>query len=76
MLRNNASTWISALIDNTVFSVLAWVVLAPEPMAWQPLIFTYILGTYVLRIAVAALDTPFVYLARWAARPGAGAAYA
>lgn len=75
-LRNNASTWISALIDNTVFSVLAWVVLAPEPMAWQPLIFTYILGTYVLRVAVAALDTPFVYLARWAARPGAGAAYA
>jgi uncharacterized integral membrane protein (TIGR00697 family) len=76
-LRNNASTWISALIDNTIFSVLAWVVFAPDPLGWQALIFTYILGTYVLRIAVAALDTPFVYLAKWAARPtaGAGAAY-
>ncbi len=64
-LRNNASTWISGLIDNTVFSVLAWVVFAAEPIGWQPLIFTFILGTYVLRVLVALLDTPFVYLARW-----------
>jgi uncharacterized integral membrane protein (TIGR00697 family) len=75
-LRNNASTMISALIDNIVFSVLAWVVLAPEPLAWEPLIFTYILGTYVLRLAVAALDTPFVYLARAAVRRAPPAAYA
>ncbi len=64
-LRNNASTWISGLIDNTVFSVLAWVVFAADPIGWQPLIFTFILGTYLLRVAVALLDTPFVYAARW-----------
>ncbi len=75
-LRNNASTLISGLIDNTVFSVLAWVVFAPEPIGWQPLIFTFILGTYVLRMVVAVLDTPFVYLARWIARPPAAGAYA
>lgn len=66
-LRNNASTAISALIDNTIFSVLAWVVFAPDPVGWEPLIFTYILGTYLLRLLVAALDTPFLYLARWMA---------
>ncbi|MEQ8966160.1 MAG: queuosine precursor transporter [Azospirillaceae bacterium] len=76
-LRNNASTWVSALIDNTLFSVLAWVVFAPDPIGLEPLIFTYILGTYLLRVAVAALDTPFVYLARFAVRsPGPASAYA
>ena len=64
-LRNNASTALSALIDNTVFSVLAWVVLASEPLGWRPLIFTYILGTYVLRLLVALFDTPVMYAARF-----------
>ncbi len=66
--RNNASTWISALIDNTIFSVLAWVVFAADPIGLGPLVFTFILGTYLLRIIVAALDTPFVYLARLSVR--------
>ncbi len=68
-LRNNASTWVSALIDNTVFSVLAWVVFAADPIGWQPLIFTFILGTYLLRLLIAVLDTPFVYLARYMIAP-------
>lgn len=75
-LRNNASTLVSGLIDNTIFSILAWVVFAPHPIGWHPLIFTFILGTYALRIVVAVLDTPFVYLARWIARPAAAGAYA
>lgn len=73
-LRNNASTWISALIDNTIFSVLAWVVFAPEPLDFTTLVFTFILGTYLLRIVVAFVDTPFVYLARYAVRRPAPAA--
>ncbi len=73
-LRNNVSTWISALIDNTIFSILAWIVFAPEPMQWGVVVHTYILGTYVLRVAVALLDTPILYLAghclpRTTARP-------
>jgi len=67
-LRNNASTWISALIDNTIFSVLAWVVFAAEPIDFSTLLFTFILGTYLLRIVVAFVDTPFVYLARYAVK--------
>ena len=67
-LRNNLSTWISALVDSIVFSLLAFVVFAPDPVGWKPLIFTYILGTYGLRVVVAILDSPVVYLAR-PARP-------
>jgi len=63
-LRNNLSTWISALIDNAVFSVLAFVVFAMDPVPWKPLLFTYILGTYGLRVVVAVLDSPIVYLAK------------
>lgn len=63
-LRNNGSTMISALVDNTVFSVLAWVVFNPEPIAFEPLLFTYILGTYLLRVVLSIADTPFMYLAR------------
>lgn len=63
-LRNNVSTIVSAVIDNTVFSLLAWIVLAPEPLALRTVIVTYILGTLGLRVVVALLDTPFLYAAR------------
>jgi uncharacterized integral membrane protein (TIGR00697 family) len=66
-LRSNVSTGIAALIDNTVFSVLAWIVLAPEPLPFGTVLMTYILGTYWLRLVISVLDTPFLYLAlRWA----------
>lgn len=68
-LRNTGSTALSSLVDNIVFSVLAWVVFAPEPVGWEALIFTYILGTYLLRLALAVLDTPFMYLSRNALGP-------
>ena len=64
-LRNTVSTSVSALLDNTVFSVLAWVILADKALPWHVVIFTYILGTYAMRIFIAVLDTPFVYLAGW-----------
>lgn len=63
-LRNNLSTWVSAMIDSIVFSVLAFVVFSPDPVGWEPLLFTYILGTYGLRVLVAILDSPIVYLAK------------
>lgn len=63
-LRTNVSTAVAALIDNTVFSILAWIVLAPQPLPFRTVLFVYILGTYWLRLVVSVLDTPFVYLAR------------
>lgn len=63
-LRNTGSTALSSLVDNVIFSVLAWVVFAPQPVGWQALVFTYILGTYLLRLALSVLDTPFMYMSR------------
>jgi hypothetical protein len=63
-LRNNVSTLLSALIDNTVFSILAWMVFTATPLPFDTVFWTYILGTYWLRLFVAVFDTPFIYLAR------------
>ena len=63
--RNNISTFLSSLIDNTVFSIFAWIILNPNPLSFNTVIFTFILGTYVLRIFIAIFDTPFIYLAKY-----------
>ncbi len=64
-LRNNASTWISAFVDNTIFSLLAWYILAANKLTMDVIWQTYIIGTYFLRIGVALLDTPILYLAKY-----------
>ncbi len=64
-LRNNLSTIASSLVDNTVFSIFAWILLNPEPISIYNVIMIYILGTYFLRIIIAILDTPFIYLAKF-----------
>ena len=63
--RNNLSTIISSLVDNTVFSIFAWILLNPEPVNLYKVITTYILGTYLLRIIIAFIDTPFIYIAKF-----------
>jgi hypothetical protein len=74
-LRTSGSTAISALIDNTVFSLLAFRLLAPQPVPWDALLYTYILGTYLLRLGLAFLESPFMYLARRCLPPADAAAY-
>ena len=63
-LRNNLSTILSSLIDNTIFSLLAWIILNPNTEFLYKVITTYILGTYFLRILIALIDTPFLYLSK------------
>ena len=63
-LRNNVSTALSGLLDNAVFSTLAFVVFAVDPVPWDALLWVFILSTYGLRLVIALLDTPFMYLAR------------
>lgn len=63
-LRNNLSTIFSSLVDNIVFSTLAFVVLSDNPIGLYTLVFTYILGTYVIRVGIALFDTPFIYLSK------------
>lgn len=62
-LRNTASTALSALIDSALFSTLAFVVFAEHPVPWDVLVRTYILGTWLVRVGLAVLDTPAMYLA-------------
>lgn len=55
-LRNNGSTWISQLVDSIVFTTIAFAGIYP--------LLQMILFTYVLKVIIAALDTPFLYLAK------------
>jgi uncharacterized integral membrane protein (TIGR00697 family) len=70
-VRACGSTAVSALIDNTVFSSLAWMVFPwllgqrDQVVDLHTLIFTFILGTYWIRLAMALLEAPFIYAARW-----------
>lgn len=61
-LRLNVATLISGLLDNILFSTLAWVILSPNPVGFNTLIFTYILGTYAARVLVSITSTPIIYL--------------
>ena len=63
-LRNNLSTILSSLVDNTIFSLLAWIILNPNPETLYNVIMIYIFGTYVLRIFIAFVDTPFMYFSK------------
>ena len=63
-LRNNFSTMLSSLLDNIIFSVFAWIIFNPNPLDLHTVIYTYILGTYILRILIALFDTPFIYIAK------------
>ena len=62
-IRNNISTITSSLIDNIIFSLFAWIILNPNPETLYNVIMVYIFGTYLIRIFIALLDTPFLYLA-------------
>ena len=63
-LRNNLSTILSSLVDNTIFSLLAWIILNPDPETLYNVIMIYIFGTYILRIFIAFVDTPFMYFSK------------
>jgi uncharacterized integral membrane protein (TIGR00697 family) len=58
-LRNNLSTVTSQLLDNTIFTLIAFV----GVFSWDVIVQIF-LTSFVLKVVVAACDTPFVYLAR------------
>lgn len=63
-LRTLVSMILSSLLDSAIFSFLAWRLFAPTPMDWDTLIFTYIFGTFLLRVLVAGLNLPLMYIAK------------
>ncbi len=58
-IRNNLSTMVSQLIDTVIFTTIAFWGQFPMNVFLQIL-----LSTYLFKFAVAALDTPLVYLAK------------
>lgn len=58
-LRNNASTMVSQLLDSIIFTFIAFWGLLPREEFLQ-ILFT----TYLLKVLVAAVDTPFLYIAQ------------
>ena len=56
-LRNNASTWTSQLVDSIIFTIIAFAGIYP--------LLEMILFTYIIKIIVAAFDTPFIYLSKF-----------
>ncbi|MCH2154441.1 MAG: queuosine precursor transporter [Opitutales bacterium] len=60
-LRNNVSTWGSQFFDTIIFYTIAFYGIIPNSELPK-----LILGTYLLKIFVAAIDTPMVYvIVRW-----------
>jgi uncharacterized integral membrane protein (TIGR00697 family) len=64
-LRNNASTMVSQLLDTVIFISLAFNILPAfiggKPLPWD-VVGTIILGQYIVKLLIALLDTPLVYL--------------
>jgi hypothetical protein len=57
-IRNNASTIVSQFIDSAIFTFIAFYGVFPTQVFLEIL-----LTTYVLKLIVAVLDTPFIYIA-------------
>lgn len=58
-LRNNLSTLVSQLIDSVIFCTIAFLGVWDMSVWWQVL-----LTTYLFKLIVAVVDTPFIYLAK------------
>lgn len=58
-IRNNASTVVSQLIDSAIFCTIAFLGVFSGSIFFQILI-----TTYIFKVIVAAVDTPFIYLAK------------
>lgn len=58
-LRNNGSTLISQAIDSILFTLLAFGGMMPTSV-----LIELAISTYIAKILVAILDTPFMYMAK------------
>jgi len=58
-LRNNGSTWSSQLVDTGIFCTAAF-----AGMYETEVVLGIMLSTYLLKIVVAAADTPFLYVTK------------
>jgi uncharacterized integral membrane protein (TIGR00697 family) len=59
-LRNNVSTMTSQALDTVIFITIAFYGVLP--------VVPLIVGQYIVKLVIAALDTPFIYGVHWARR--------
>jgi uncharacterized integral membrane protein (TIGR00697 family) len=68
-LRNNFSTMTSQLVDNVIFTWIAFVgffgIFGWTQVFEWPILIEIFFVSYIMKWVVAAFDTPFVYLAKW-----------
>ncbi len=67
-LRNNGSTLVSQLIDTLIFTAVglttfSW--LPFEGVITTEVFWSVAIATYIIKVIVAFLDTPFLYLTYW-----------
>lgn len=58
-LRNNGSTMISQLVDSILFTLIAFAGI----YSWE-VVINLVIVTYAVKVVVAILDTPFIYIAK------------
>jgi len=63
-LRNNLSTVVSQFLDSFVFIIIAFYGVMP--------VWPLILGQWIVKISIALLDTPVIYLVVWHVKKRAG----
>ncbi len=61
--RNNASTIVSQLLDSTIFMFIAFY--RTTPMWDAVFVVSLIIPLWMIKILLALLDTPFVYIGVW-----------
>ena len=63
-LRSLCSTALAGFMDQMIFSILAWSILNPSPLPLYDIWWTYIVGTYGIRLGIGALQAPVVKIAQ------------
>jgi uncharacterized integral membrane protein (TIGR00697 family) len=61
-LRGNVSTLISGIFDTVIFSILAWIILAPNPLSFTTVLIGFIGFSQLLRAFISIFSTPLLYI--------------
>ncbi|WP_068267803.1 queuosine precursor transporter [Caviibacter abscessus] len=64
-IRNNLSTILSQIVDNVIFTLVAFAGIYDFKI-----LISIMFSTYFLKVIISTLDTPFVYIAAWWKKEG------
>ncbi|UNM06737.1 MAG: queuosine precursor transporter [Holosporaceae bacterium] len=67
-VRSLVSTFLAMLIDNAVFSLLAWHFFALNPLSFTEIFWTYIWGVSILRFIISFGNIGMMYLSKFLSR--------